>query len=158
MKPANADARIGRRSFLAYGSVASGLLADGRMAWGAAKVNSAASIVTTTAGKIRGAMQDRVHAFKGIPYGASTEGAGRFLPPSKPQPWTSVREALEYGPASPQIPSNLVPESMAQQPPTDASDLLKVPITMSISCSTPMCSAAPAPVGPSTPKPCASST
>ena len=121
MKPANSDTRIGRRSFLAYGSVASGLLADGRMAWGAAKVDSAASIVTTTSGKIRGAMQDRVHAFKGIPYGASTEGAGRFLPPSKPQPWTSVRDALEYGPGSPQIPSNLVPESMAQQPATDGS-------------------------------------
>src|ERR1017187_2863877 len=40
----------------------------------------------------------------------------------------------------------------------EASDLLKVPITMSMSSSTPRCSAAPAPVGPSTPMPCASST
>jgi para-nitrobenzyl esterase len=114
--------QMNRRSFLGYSSLASGLLIGGaQRTWGAAKVDSAASIVTTNSGKIRGAMQDRVHAFKGIPYGASTEGAGRFLPPAKPQPWTGVRDGLEYGPASPQIPSNLVPESMAQQPATDGS-------------------------------------
>src|SRR5215831_9953532 len=118
----SAKNQMNRRSFLGYSSLASGLLIGGaQRTWGAAKVNSAASIVTTNSGKIRGAMQDRVHAFKGIPYGASTEGAGRFLPPAKPQPWTGVRDGLEYGPASPQIPSNLVPESMAQQPPTDGS-------------------------------------
>jgi para-nitrobenzyl esterase len=120
MKPANSHAHIDRRSFLGYGSLVSGFLISGaQRVWGAAKVDSSASIVTTTSGKIRGAMQDRVHAFKGIPYGASTEGAGRFLPPAKPQPWTGVHDVLEYGPASPQIPSNLVPESMAQQPATD---------------------------------------
>src|SRR4029077_21101302 len=75
----------------------------------------------TTPGKRGGAMQDKVHAFKGVPYGASTDGAGRFLPPSKPQPWTGVRDVLELGPASPQTPSNLIPESMAQQPKGDGS-------------------------------------
>jgi para-nitrobenzyl esterase len=112
-----------RRSFLGRGSLAAGFFLGGGLssARGAAKVDASASVVTTNAGKIRGAMQDKVHAFKGVPYGASTEGAGRFMPPSKPQPWTSVRDALEVGPASPQVPSNLIPESMAQQPKGDGS-------------------------------------
>jgi para-nitrobenzyl esterase len=108
-----------RRFFLRGGALAAGALFRGIRSEAASKIDAAGSIVTTSTGKIRGAMEDKVHAFKGIPYGASTEAA-RFLPPSKPQPWTDVRDALDYGPASPQIPSNLIPESMAQQPKSDA--------------------------------------
>jgi para-nitrobenzyl esterase len=43
-----------------------------------------------------------VHAFKGIPYGASTAGTSRFLPPKPPQTWTGVREATAYAGRSPQ--------------------------------------------------------
>jgi para-nitrobenzyl esterase len=105
-----------RRSFLGGAALAGAL----SKIHAAAKVESAASVVATTSGKIRGAVQDKVHCFKGVPYGASTEGSARFLPPAKPQPWTGVRDALELGPASPQVPSNLIPESMAQQPKSDA--------------------------------------
>jgi para-nitrobenzyl esterase len=108
-----------RRLFLRGTAVAAGALIDAVRSEAASKIDAGGSIVTTNSGKIRGAMEDKVHAFKGIPYGASTEAA-RFLPPSKPQPWTGVHDALEYGPASPQIPSNLIPESMAQQPKSDA--------------------------------------
>jgi para-nitrobenzyl esterase len=116
------DAVMDRRSFLGHGSLAAGLFVGGAFtnARAAAKADSAGSIVETSAGKLRGAMQDKVHVFKGVPYGASTEGAGRFMPPVKPQPWTGVRDALELGPASPELPSHLVPESMAQQPSSDA--------------------------------------
>ncbi|WP_332771089.1 carboxylesterase/lipase family protein [Phenylobacterium sp.] len=58
-------------------------------------------IATTKAGKVRGAVQDGISIFKGVRYGADT-GPRRFMPPLPPQPWAGVRDALAYGPASPQ--------------------------------------------------------
>lgn len=60
------------------------------------------NVVETDSGKIFGYSRDGVITFKGIPYGASTEGKGRFMPPSKPVPWPGVRSALYWGPVSPQ--------------------------------------------------------
>ncbi len=112
---------LNRRALLSRGSAAAGLLFGASLEkLHAARSEPAGSIVTTANGKIRGAIEGKVHAFKGVPYGASTAGEGRFLPPEKPQSWTGVRNALELGPASPQIPSRLIPESMAQQPAGDA--------------------------------------
>ena len=37
--------------------------------------------VDTTLGKVRGRLHLGIHAFKGIPYGASTGGANRFMAP-----------------------------------------------------------------------------
>ena len=38
----------------------------------------------TAAGKIRGVVVDGIKIFKGIPYGASTSGKNRFMPPARP--------------------------------------------------------------------------
>ncbi len=84
----------------------------GRLARAFAQATQATpgATVETTAGKIRGLVLDpKVHAFKGVPYGASTAGR-RFLPPLKPAPWTRVRDAFEIGRRSPLVDSVIVPE------------------------------------------------
>jgi para-nitrobenzyl esterase len=59
-------------------------------------------VAETSAGRVRGTMSEGVNVFKGIPYGVSTEGKNRFMPPVKPAPWTGTRDAFTYGPTAPQ--------------------------------------------------------
>jgi para-nitrobenzyl esterase len=59
-------------------------------------------IVATPAGKLQGTVRGGIHTFKGIPYGESTAGANRFMPPVKRKPWAGVRAATRYGHQAPQ--------------------------------------------------------
>ncbi|HTR38809.1 MAG TPA: carboxylesterase/lipase family protein [Bryobacteraceae bacterium] len=56
----------------------------------------------TAFGKIRGVENQGIKIFKGVPYGANTAGENRFMPPSDPAKWAGVRDALHYGPSTPQ--------------------------------------------------------
>ena len=60
-------------------------------------------VVETAGGRVRGSVREGYAEFKGIPYGESTAGSNRFLPPKPVEPWTGVRDALQLGPQSPQV-------------------------------------------------------
>ena len=106
----NSNYKLGRRSFLGRGSAVASVLMGATKALTAAKSESTEGpVVETTAGKIRGVVIDKVYAFKGVPYGASTAGAGRFQPPTQPQPWTDIHDATHIGHRSPQQPGILEP-------------------------------------------------
>jgi para-nitrobenzyl esterase len=61
-----------------------------------------ATVVELPPGKIRGYRRNGVYIFKGVPYGATTSGARRFMPAGPPEPWTGIRNALAYGRVCPQ--------------------------------------------------------
>jgi para-nitrobenzyl esterase len=64
-------------------------------------------VVEIASGKIRGAVAGGIHAFKGIPYGASTGGKNRFLPPQPVAPWAGTLDALAYRGQAPQSPARV---------------------------------------------------
>jgi para-nitrobenzyl esterase len=59
--------------------------------------SNARTVVDTASGKLRGLWHSGIFVFKGIPYGESTGGANRFMPPVPVKPWTGIRNALSYG-------------------------------------------------------------
>jgi len=65
-------------------------------------IADSATVVETSAGKVRGFEKNGVYIFKGVPYGASTSGANRFMPPAKPEPWAGIFSALAYSRTCPQ--------------------------------------------------------
>lgn len=60
------------------------------------------AIVEIEPGRVAGYVREGIYTFKGMPYGDTTEGAARFLPPRKPQPWKGVRSSRQYGFVCPQ--------------------------------------------------------
>lgn len=60
------------------------------------------AIVETSRGRVRGVNVDGIRTFKGIPYGAPTDGPNRFREAKLPVPWTGVRDTIAYGPMCPQ--------------------------------------------------------
>jgi para-nitrobenzyl esterase len=65
--------------------------------------------VKTSGGTVAGSARGNVLYFLGIPYGASTAGDARFMPPRAPLPWPGVRGAKAYGDSCPQVPLGLSP-------------------------------------------------
>ena len=61
------------------------------------------AVANTTNGKVRGYILRGIYHYLGVPYGADTSGANRFMPPQKPKPWTDVFPALWWGNTAPQV-------------------------------------------------------
>lgn len=99
------DLQIDRRTF------AQGALAASMLAGAPALATDAAPEASTRYGRVRGLVRNGASVFLGLPYGADTSGARRFLPPAPPAPWRGVRDATRPGQRSPQ-PSG----DMAQSP------------------------------------------
>ena len=92
-----------RRAFLKRNSL---LAAAAPFAITAARSEPAGPIAQTTGGKLRGRTENKIHVFRGVPYGADASGKNRFLPPRTPAPWQGTRDALEWGHVAPQAPGN----------------------------------------------------
>ncbi|GAB3030292.1 carboxylesterase/lipase family protein [Spirosoma pulveris] len=58
----------------------------------------------TTYGRIKGVRKEGVNLFKGIPYGGRISGDRRFRRPAPLEPWTGVRDALQFGAPAIQSP------------------------------------------------------
>ncbi|WP_163323779.1 carboxylesterase/lipase family protein [Draconibacterium mangrovi] len=59
--------------------------------------------VKTISGELSGVFTDDIYTYKGIPYAQ----AERFMPPAPPAQWIGVKEALDYGPACPQLKQSM---------------------------------------------------
>ena len=70
------------------------------------KVGDDIAIAQTEYGKVQGFILNNIFQFRGIPYGASTAGKNRFMPPQKPEPWDNIYPAVWWGNSAPQIMDN----------------------------------------------------
>src|SRR5262249_4306961 len=91
---------MNRRDFLAQAPLLAA--ASGTMLRRVIAAEPSYVFADTSFGRVRGVDADGIKTFKGIPYGASTAGRNRFMPPVDPARWTGVRDALQYGPSAPQ--------------------------------------------------------
>ena len=64
------------------------------------------AVTQTQYGLVQGYILDDVYTYLGIPYGAPTDGANRFMPPQEPASWDGIRPALFYGNDAPQSYEN----------------------------------------------------
>ncbi|HEY6553572.1 MAG TPA: carboxylesterase family protein [Vicinamibacteria bacterium] len=112
--------RSNRRRFVqALGTGAAAMTLSGRASVAAAsdkagveedgpvlQIGDDIAVAETQYGRVRGYVLRGIHYFLGIPYGADTSGANRFMPPQKPKAWTDVRPAVWWGNTAPQNMDN----------------------------------------------------
>jgi len=91
----NGRPEISRRSFLGLGASFALTMAVAPSAFAIA--NKVTPAVKTSNGTIRGLIDDDVHTFLGVPYGAAPVGGLRFMPPQKPKPWGGILDTVRYG-------------------------------------------------------------
>ena len=100
---------MNRRTFLEIGgaSLLSSLIHERMIAQSSAPPGP---VIDVASGRIRGVVEEGVHVFRGVPYGAPTGGANRFLPAKPPRPWTGVLDTRQYGSRAYQPFRPMIPE------------------------------------------------
>jgi para-nitrobenzyl esterase len=96
---------LSRRTFLKQSGFALAAINAAPWVGLTAAADAATILAPTSAGRVQGRVVEGVNVFKGIPYGGTTAGANRFMPPTPPTPWSGVRDAFEWGPTAPQTPA-----------------------------------------------------
>ena len=99
--------RFDRRTLLRYSGMAAASMAFPAEVFGWA---DGAPVAATTAGKISGVVEEGIHVFKSVPYGADTARA-RFRPPVPPVPWTEVKPCVSFTTMSPQLTVGRLPSN-----------------------------------------------
>jgi para-nitrobenzyl esterase len=61
------------------------------------------AVAETKYGRVKGYILRDIYHFLGIPYGADTSGANRFMAPRPPEPWDTVFPAVWWGNSAPQL-------------------------------------------------------
>ncbi|SOD88635.1 carboxylesterase/lipase family protein [Spirosoma fluviale] len=89
--------KLHRRDFLAQLSLATVAVSVPKHAFSFHSKADAFVEVETTYGRIKGMQNEGVNLFKGIPYGGRISGDRRFRRPAPLEPWTGVRDALQFG-------------------------------------------------------------
>ena len=85
-----------------------------------------APVVTTAQGRVRGAAENGVAVFKGLPYAAPPFGALRFQAPAPPEPWKGVRDAKSFGPTVPKAPYRLPFAGILEEPVIEGEECLNL--------------------------------
>lgn len=95
-------------------------------------------LVSTSHGPVEGAVDTfgdwSARTWRGIPYGAPTNGSMRFQAPAPPAQWTSPLPAVQAGPGCPQICS--LPPGLC--PPVQSEDCLYLNVFSPTSVSSPL--------------------
>jgi para-nitrobenzyl esterase len=99
MTRSKTDVALDRRTFLqGCSAVGAACLLNAVPLFGAAPDDP---IAQTTSGRVRGAVENDINVFRGIPYGADT-ATRRFQPPLPPEPWKNIRDAKQWANRAPQ--------------------------------------------------------
>ena len=85
-------------------------------------------VVDTQYGKVRGSESEGIYIFKGVPFAAPPFGANRFQPPRSPEPWSGVRDALNYGATVPKPPYPSPYDTLLLEPVVPGEDCLNLNI------------------------------
>ncbi len=92
------QAAAGGAAFLSLNGLSSGVFSQDL------RLSRPGNTVSTRYGAVRGLVREEVQQFWNLPYGASTAGANRFMPPQPPAAWSGVRDHFQVGTRSFQQP------------------------------------------------------